>query len=197
MKFILASNNQKKLAELRAILSEMNVEVVSQREAGVDIEVEETGATFEENAYLKAEGAMKASGLPAIADDSGLTVDALDGAPGIFSARYGGEKCESDLERCELLLSNMRGENDRAAQFVSAIVCLFPDGETVQARGECRGEILREMRGEGGFGYDPLFYIPEYGMTMAEMPQELKNRISHRAKALGELKNKLGKIDLK
>lgn len=197
MKFVLASNNKGKLAEMRSILSGLGIEVISQDEAGIALDVEEDGFTFEENAYLKAEAAMKASGLPAIADDSGLCVDALNGAPGVFSARFGGITCKNDMERCDLLLRVMEKIDYRGAAFISAIVCLFPDGRTVTALGECEGEILRELRGSGGFGYDPMFYVPEYEMTMAEMPQELKNTISHRAKALQELKNKLEKSDLK
>ncbi len=197
MKFVLASNNPKKLIELRAILSGLGIDVISQDEAGVQIEVEETGSTFEENAILKAEAVMGAAGIPAIADDSGLCVDALGGAPGIYSARYGGKGCKSDFERCEFLLRNMRGEENRKAEFISTIACIFPDGRTITARGACRGEILKAPRGSGGFGYDPVFFLPEFGVTMAEMPAELKNKISHRARALHEFRDKLGKIDLK
>lgn len=196
MKFVLASNNKKKLLEMDAILSELGIEVISQSEAGINVEPEETGTSFEENAIIKAEAVMLASGLPAIADDSGLTVDALDGRPGIYSARFGGDCCKNDLDRCNLLLKSMEGKEDRGAAFVSAIACVFPDGRRIISRGECRGTILTEMKGEGGFGYDPLFYIPQYMATMAEMPQELKNKISHRANALNELKTKLELLDL-
>ncbi len=197
MKFVLASNNPKKLVELRAILSGMDIDVITQGEAGVQIEVEETGSTFEENAMLKAEAVMRATGLPAIADDSGLSVEALGGAPGIYSARYGGESCKSDADRCDYLLAKIEGAENRRAEFVSSIACIFPDGRTITARGVCQGEILNSAQGSGGFGYDPLFFLPEFNMTMAEMTAELKNKISHRAKALHELRDKLGKIDLK
>ncbi len=197
MKFVLASNNIKKLGEMRAILSDMGMEVISQSEAGVNVEVEETGESFEENALLKAETVMRAANMPAIADDSGLSVDALGGRPGVYSARFGGDGCKSDHERCEYLLRLMENEVLRKAAFVSVIVCAFPDGRRISARGECRGEILREFRGAGGFGYDPLFFVPEYGQTMAEMDAGLKNSISHRARALRELKIKLEKSDLK
>ena len=194
MKFVLASNNPKKLKEMREILSELGIEVISQGEAGVNIEVEETGRTFEENALLKAAAVMEATGLPAIADDSGLMVDALGGAPGIYSARYGGDECRTDAERIEYLLQNMGDTDERGASFVSTIACVFPDGRRIITRGECTGLILREPRGSGGFGYDPVFYLPEYNMTMAEMSPEQKNKISHRAKALNNLKKELGKI---
>jgi len=194
MKFVLASNNPKKLKEMREILSELGIEVISQGEAGVNIEVEETGRTFEENALLKAAAVMEATGLPAVADDSGLMVDALGGAPGIYSARYGGDECRTDAERIEYLLRNMGDTDERGASFVSTIACVFPDGRRIITRGECTGLILREPRGSGGFGYDPVFYLPEYNMTMAEMSPEQKNKISHRAKALNNLKKELGKI---
>ncbi len=197
MKFVLASNNKKKLGEMRAILSELGIEVITQSEAGVNVEVEETGESFEENALLKAEAVMRAANMPAIADDSGLSVDALGGRPGVYSARFGGESCRNDFERCQHLLRAMEGEIRREASFISVIVCAFPDGRRISARGECRGEILREFRGAGGFGYDPLFFVPEYGQTMAEMDAGLKNSISHRAKALRELKIKLENSDLK
>jgi len=175
----------------------MGIDVISLNEANLSVEVEETGATFEENAALKAEAVMRAGGLPAIADDSGLCVDALDGKPGVYSARYGGDACKSDLERCELLLYMMENIEDRGATFVSAIVCAFPDGNRICARGECRGQITKELKGSGGFGYDPLFYIPEYDQTMSEMSSQLKNKISHRAKSLADFKIKLTNSDLK
>lgn len=195
MKFILASNNAKKLVEMKAILSELGAEVLSQSEAGCDFEVDETGTTFAENAFLKANAAMKATGFPAIADDSGLVVDALGGQPGVYSARYGGSSCRDDRERNLLLLKNMDNIEDRRAKFVSHIACVFPDGSVIDAEGECAGLIRRDFRGDGGFGYDPLFDIPELGMTMAELTLEVKNKVSHRAKALeifkGKLKEKL------
>lgn len=191
MKIVLASNNKKKMAEMRSILSEIGLSVVSPAELGLELEVEETGTTFEENAALKAFAFMEAAGMPAVADDSGLSVDALDGEPGVYSARYGGDAVADDEGRCEFLLQNLRGVKERSAQFVSAIVCAFPNGDSITVRGEVQGEILESGRGEGGFGYDPLFWIPEYGMTMAEMDADFKNSISHRAKALGLLKDRL------
>ena len=190
MKFVLASNNNGKLREMRAMLSAMGYEIISQKEAGLDLKVEETGDTFHENAYLKAEAACRLSGLPAIADDSGLAVEALSGEPGVYSARYAGED-KTDMERNLYLLDKMKNEERRDAKFVSEIVCVFPNGDSLSARGECCGQILYEQRGEGGFGYDPLFYIPELGKTMAEISPETKNKISHRAKAIGAFGEKL------
>lgn len=196
MKFIIATNNKKKLKELSAILGTLGVEAVSLAEAGVESDVEETGTTFEENSRLKAVAAMEKSGLPAIADDSGLEVDALGGEPGIYSARYGGDKCADDKERYEYLLENMENVPDgkRTARFVSVITCTFPDGREVVARGEIEGEILRAPSGEGGFGYDPIFFVPSEGMTTAEMSAERKNEISHRARSLQIMSKKLKEI---
>lgn len=193
MRFVLASNNARKLEELRQILSQMGYEVLSQREAGLNLTVEETGTTFEENARLKARGASDALGLPVIADDSGLMVDALDGAPGVYSARYGGEGLD-DRGRNALLLKNMEGKENRSARFVCCICCRFPDGREITARGECPGQILEGPRGKDGFGYDPVFYMPEYGKTMAEMTPEEKNAVSHRGRALERLAAELRKI---
>lgn len=184
MKVILASKNPHKLTELSAILSQHGFEIALESEYGLDIDVDETGTTFEENSLLKAEAVMKASGLPVLADDSGLMVDALNGAPGVYSARYGHKS--SDGERTEFLLENMKDVPDdkRTAKFVCVITCLWPDGRKIVARGECPGMITREVHGENGFGYDPVFYLPELGMTYAELPSEQKNAISHRARAL-------------
>ena len=183
VKLVLASKNQKKLVEMREILSTLGVEVVLQSEVGVDVDVEETGTTFAENAALKARAVCEASGLPAIADDSGLCVDALNGAPGVYSARYGGEGLD-DVGRYKLLLENMRGQLDRRCGFVSAICCAFPNGDEITARGECRGTLAYAARGENGFGYDPIFFVPEKKKTFAELSAEEKNEISHRGKAL-------------
>lgn len=191
MTFVMASNNGGKLREIREILSDMDIEVISQREAGCEVSAQETGTTFEENAYIKAIMATTLLGLPAIADDSGLCVDALDGAPGIYSARYGNGEAKTDMERMELLLKNMEDKTDRAARFVSCVCCTFPNGDVITARGECEGTITREPRGENGFGYDPIFLPSGMTMTMAEMPEETKNRISHRAKSLEEFKKGL------
>ncbi len=184
MKVILASQNQHKLVELSNILSKLGFEIALESEYGLHVEVEETGTTFEENSLLKAEAVMKASGLPVLADDSGLMVDALDGAPGVYSARYGHKN--SDQERTAYLLENIKDvpEGKRGAKFVCVITCLWPDGRKIVARGECPGVIAKAPHGENGFGYDPVFYLPERGMTYAELPSEEKNAISHRARAL-------------
>ena len=194
MKVILASKNQHKLTELSAILSQLGFEIALESEYGLDIDVEETGTTFEENSFLKADAVMKASGLPVLADDSGLMVDALDGAPGVYSARYGHKA--SDKERTAYLLENMKDvpEERRGAKFVCVITCLFPDGRKIVARGECPGVIAREPHGENGFGYDPVFYLPELGMTYAELPSEQKNAISHRARALQDFCRKYQEV---
>lgn len=186
MKAVLASKNPHKLVEIQAILGKLGMEVILQSELGIDIDVEETGTTFEENSLLKAEAVMQACGLPSLADDSGIAVDALGGAPGIYSARYGNKN--SDEERTAFLLENVKDVPDaeRGAQFVCVITCVWPDGRKIVARGECPGVLTHEVRGEGGFGYDPIFYIPELGKTLAEIPAEHKNAISHRAKALQE-----------
>ena len=194
MKVILASKNQHKLTELSAILSQLGFEIALESEYGLDIDVEETGTTFEENSFLKADAVMKASGLPVLADDSGLMVDALDGAPGVYSARYGHKA--SDKERTAYLLENMKDvpEERRGAKFVCVITCLFPDGRKIVARGECPGVIARAPHGENGFGYDPVFYLPDLGMTYAELPSEQKNAISHRARALQDFCRKYQEV---
>lgn len=194
MKVILASKNQHKLTELSAILSQLGFEIALESEYGLDIDVEETGTTFEENSFLKADAVMKASGLSVLADDSGLMVDALDGAPGVYSARYGHKA--SDKERTAYLLENMKDvpEERRGAKFVCVITCLFPDGRKIVARGECPGVIARAPHGENGFGYDPVFYLPELGMTYAELPSEQKNAISHRARALQDFCRKYQEV---
>lgn len=190
MKLVLASQNKKKLVEMNDILSSLGIEVCSQADAGVDLEPEETGTTFEENSLIKAKAVMEASGLPAIADDSGLCVDALRGAPGVYSARYGGEGLD-DAARYRLLLNNMRGQMTRAAKFVSVITCCFPNGDVLSARGECPGTVAYAPMGEGGFGYDPVFFVPELKKTFAQMTAGEKNAISHRGKALEAFKAKL------
>ena len=190
MKLVLASQNKKKLVEMNDILSSLGIEVCSQADAGVDLEPEETGTTFEENSQIKAKAVMEASGLPAIADDSGLCVDALRGAPGVYSARYGGEDL-SDEGRYRLLLENMQGQMPRTAQFVSVITCCFPNGDVLTARGECPGTIAFAPMGEGGFGYDPVFFVPPLKKTFAQLSPEEKNAVSHRGKALKLFQEKL------
>ena len=190
MKFVLASKNPKKLVELRDILSAQGIEVVSEADVGVDVEVEETGTTFYENACLKARAVMEATGLPAVADDSGLCVDALNGAPGVYSARYGGPELD-DPGRCTLLLENMRGMLDRRCKFVSVVVCCFPNGELVTGQGECAGTLAYAPRGDSGFGYDPIFFVPGLKKTFAQLTPEEKNAISHRGNALADFQAKL------
>lgn len=182
MKFVLASHNRGKLAEMQKILGDLGVEVVLQSDLGLELEPEENGATFAENALIKARAVMEASGLPAIADDSGLCVDWLNGAPGVYSARYGG--LDDDKARYTLLLQNMRGATDRAAHFHTSVVCCFPDGKVLQADGDCHGTIAFAPRGEGGFGYDPIFNVPSLRKTFAQLTAEEKNAISHRGNAL-------------
>ena len=184
MKLVLASKNQHKLVEMQTILGQLGLEVVLQSELGIDVDVDETGTTFAENALLKAKAVMEASHMAAIADDSGLVVDALKGAPGVYSARYGNKN--SDAERTAFLLENMADvpEEKRTGRFVSAIACALPDGRVVTAEGVCEGTILFETRGDNGFGYDPVFYVPQIGKTFAEADGAEKNAISHRGKAL-------------
>jgi len=190
-KFVLATHNLKKLAEMRAILSGLDVEVVTPAEAGVEVDVEETGTTFAANAMLKAKAVCAAAGLPAIADDSGLCVDALNGGPGVYSARYGGEDLD-DRGRYRLLLNSMRGQTSRAAHFSCAVACAFPNGDTLAAEGRCDGAIAFAPMGEGGFGYDPVFLVPEKGKTFGQLTAEEKSAISHRGRALAAFTEKLG-----
>lgn len=186
MKVVLASKNAHKLKEISKITEKFDMELVLESQVGVDIDVEETGSTFEENSFIKAEAVMKATGLPALADDSGIAVDALNGEPGIYSARYGFDPSLDDWGRLELLLKNTEQVPDgsRQAQFVCVITLVTPEGQVIQARGEAHGELLRQPTGEGGFGYDPIFYYPPLGKSFAELSPEEKNQVSHRAQAL-------------
>ncbi len=186
MKVVLVSKNPHKLQEISKITEKFGIDLVLQSELGVDIDVEETGKTFEENSFLKAEAVMKATGLPALADDSGIAVDALNGEPGIYSARYGFDESLDDWGRLLLLLKNTEQVPDgqRQAQFVCVITLVTPAGQVIQARGEIHGELLRAPRGENGFGYDPIFYYPPLGKTTAEMSPADKNQVSHRGNAL-------------
>jgi XTP/dITP diphosphohydrolase len=190
-KVILASRNKGKIKEIGDILGRYDMTVVSRDDAGLPIdEVEETGETFEENSYIKAKAILDVAGVPTVADDSGLMVDALGGAPGVYSARYAGEDCTYE-DNNRKLLSALAGVPDekRSARFVSVITMLWPDGRKIVARGECEGRILTETRGEGGFGYDPLFVPEGYDISFGEMSPEEKNKISHRAKALMKLES--------
>ena len=190
MKFVLASRNAHKLEEMRSILAGHGIEAVSEEAAGAAVEVEETGATFAENALLKARAVMEKSGLPAIADDSGLCVDALNGAPGVYSARYGGPELD-DAGRYRLLLQALRGQTDRTAHFTSAIACVFPNGDLIEAEGVCPGTIAFAPQGTGGFGYDPIFFLPQLRKTYAQLTPEEKAAVSHRGKALAVFEEKL------
>ncbi len=193
MKVVLASKNKHKLAEISQITKQFGMELVLQADLGVDIDVEETGSTFEENSLLKAEAVMKATGFPALADDSGIAVDALNGEPGIYSARYGFDESLDDWGRLQLLLKNTENVPDgqRHAKFVCVISFVTPEGKVIQARGEIHGELTREPRGENGFGYDPIFYYPPLGKTTAELSSAQKNEVSHRANALKVFYEKL------
>ena len=193
MKVVLASKNKHKLVEISKITEKFGIELVLQSELGVDIDVEENGTTFEENSFIKADAVMKATGLPALADDSGIAVDALNGEPGIYSARYGFDDSLDDWGRLLLLLKNTEQVPDgqRQAQFVCVITMVTPEGKVIQARGEIHGQLLREAKGKNGFGYDPIFYYPPYGKTTAEMSPEEKNQVSHRANALRSFYDKM------
>ena len=193
MKIVLASKNPHKLVEINRITEKFGFELILQSELGVDLDVEETGTTFEENSLIKAEAVMKATGMPALADDSGICVDALNGEPGVYSARYGFDESLDDWGRLQLLLKNTENvpDDQRQAKFVCVITMVTPDGQTIQARGEVHGELLRQPVGQNGFGYDPIFYYPPAGMTTAEMSSEAKNEVSHRANALKIFNEKL------
>ncbi len=201
---ILASQNKNKIREIQAILGKHGFSVISRDEAGIPTDdIEETGTTFEENSFIKASAIRemieadpalnKYMDSPVIADDSGLMVDALGGAPGVYSARYAGEGCSYSDNNVKLLaaLEGVPG-SERGAQFVTVITMIWPDGSKLTARGECKGHIIGETRGDKGFGYDPLFVPDGYDDTFAEMEPEEKNSISHRAKALEELERMLG-----
>ena len=190
MKFVLATQNMKKLKEMTAILSDLGVEIISEAELGVKIEVEETGETFAENSLLKAKAVMEATGFPAIADDSGLCVKALNGAPGVYSARFGGAGLD-DKGRYMLLLQRMQGQSDRSAYFHTTITCAFPNGDVLQADGDCHGTIAHTPMGDDGFGYNPVFFVPDKQKTFAQMTLEERSAISHRGNALRAFKEKL------
>lgn len=190
MRFVLATHNPGKLREMGEILKDFGIEVVSPRDLGITVDVEEPGTTFAENAMLKAKAICKEANLPAIADDSGLCVDALGGAPGVYSARYGGEGLD-DKGRYMLLLSSLRGAPTRAAHFACAVACAFPNGDTLTAEGRCDGSIAYAPLGEGGFGYDPVFLLPGTGKTFGQLTQEEKSAVSHRGRALKDFAGKL------
>lgn len=184
MRLILASNNKNKLREFKQLVEGMDIELLSQSEVGLQLDVEETGTTFEENAYLKAKAVTDVLGCAAVADDSGLVVDALNGEPGVYSARYGPGHDASDADRYNYLLNKLGDEKNRRARFVCCICCTMPDGTVLRARGECEGEIMHGPKGSGGFGYDPVFKPNAVNCGMAELTADEKNAISHRGKAL-------------
>ncbi len=190
MRIVAATQNAHKIREMEQITADFGMEILSQTEAGLPgLEIEENGSTFEENSAIKALTVCRLSGLPAIADDSGLSVDALNGAPGIYSARYAGKEADDRANNAKLLdaLKDIPVEL-RTGRYVSVITLAYPDGRLLTARGECTGVLLCAPRGKGGFGYDPLFVPDGTALTFAEMSAELKNRISHRAKALARLR---------
>lgn len=195
MKIIVATSNAGKIREIKKIFSDENVEILSMSEVGIDIEIEENGTTFEENSLIKARTISKLTGEISLADDSGLCVDALGGAPGIYSARYAGENA-TDGERIEKLLSELSDVDDRKAKFVSVISVVCPDGLELTACGEVKGKIAKEVFGNGGFGYDPVFISDELGKTFGEASCDEKNEISHRARAINKMYKMMKEKDL-
>ncbi|MDF2674881.1 MAG: XTP/dITP diphosphatase [Clostridiales bacterium] len=191
-RLIIGSNNAHKIDEIKNILKDLNYNILSLKEAGIDIEVEENGSTFEENSYIKAKAILDLAGEAVLADDSGLEVFALNGAPGVYSARFAGEhgNDRKNNDRLLELLKDVPDEN-RGARFVSAIVLLTPDGNKIVGKGYVEGRIGYEEKGTNGFGYDPLFFVPELNKTFAELTSDEKNNISHRKNALEDLKRKL------
>lgn len=194
MELIIASNNRHKLMEIKAILGGKFERILSLREAGIEHETAEDGATFMENALKKAREISEISGKCALADDSGLCVDALDGAPGIYSARFSGVHGD-DAANNRLLLEKLEGVTDRSAHFTSAVALVWPDGHYLEAEGYLHGVIGFEPKGENGFGYDPLLFLPERGMTAAQLSAEEKNSISHRYNALQNLLKQLNELE--
>lgn len=193
-RIILASNNKDKIKEVKEILT--GYDIISIKEAGINVDVEENGTTFEENALIKARAIMKLTGEVTMADDSGLEIDYLNKEPGVYSARYMGHDTSYDIKNAALLkrLEGVEGD-DRSGRFVCAIAVCFPDGREIVKRGTMEGLIAKEIKGNNGFGYDPIVYLPEYGKTSAELDPEEKNRISHRGKALALIKDELDKSE--
>lgn len=192
VKIIFATGNKGKVSEIREILKELDAEVVTMKEAGIDIDVDENGTTYEENALIKARAVMEASGCLTLADDSGLEIDYLGKEPGIHSARYMGHDTSYDIKN-QSFLDKLKGVPDekRTARFVCAIAAVFPDGKEEVVRATMEGRIAHEIAGGNGFGYDPVFYLPERGCTSAEISSEEKNEISHRGKALRLMRDRL------
>lgn len=192
MRIIAATKNAGKVKEISDILSKYEIEVISQKDAGIDVDVDETGRTFEENALIKARAVSMLCDEPVLADDSGLCIDALLGAPGIYSARYGGDL--SYEKKIAKLLGELSGETNRKAKFCCVMALVFPDGKQIVASGECHGHILEEPKGDLGFGFDPVFYSDELKKGFAECSDEEKNAVSHRGKALNSLCTKLNEF---
>ncbi len=186
MEIILATKNEGKVREMADILGKFGITVISQKSAGIDVDIEETGSTFEENAEIKARAVSMLCSSPVLADDSGLCIDALGGKPGIYSARYGGEKLPYP-EKIKSILKEIEHAESRDAYFECAMVLVFPDGKKISAKGRVCGSILKKPKGTGGFGYDSIFYSPEIEKSFGEATEEEKNRISHRGRALEEL----------
>lgn len=191
---ILASNNKDKVKEVKEILK--GYDIISMKEAGIDVDIEENGTTFEENALIKARAIMKLTGQITMADDSGLEIDYLNKAPGVYSARFMGHDTFYDIKNKALIqkLEGVKG-SDRSGRFVCAIAVCFPDGREIVKRGTMEGLIAEEIKGDNGFGYDPIVYLPEYGRTSGELAPEEKNKISHRGKALALIKEELDKSE--
>ncbi len=191
-KIVFATGNEGKMREVRLILKDLGLPVLSMKEAGVSLDIEENGTTFAENAMIKAKAVWQQTGGIVLADDSGLVVDYLGGEPGVYSARYLGEDTSYEIKNQAIIdrLADAK-EEERTARFVSAIAAVLPDGSELVTEGTVEGLIAHEPAGNGGFGYDPIFYLPEYGVTSAEIPIEKKNEISHRGKALEAMKIKL------
>jgi XTP/dITP diphosphohydrolase len=184
-KLLIATNNPGKLSEITDLLSRLPVQLIAPRELGLDLDVDETGGTYDENARLKAAAFLKAGGIASLADDTGLEVDALDGAPGLHSKRYAPEADATDADRRKLLISNLaKSPRPWSARFVCSVALALPDGSIPMAQGSCEGEIIPQERGNQGFGYDSIFYFAELGRSMGELELDEKNRISHRARAV-------------
>ena len=195
MKVIAATKNKGKIREMEEILSELGIEIVSQQNMGIDVDVEETGDTFEKNALIKARAVAMISDSPVLADDSGICVDALGGAPGVYSARYAGDNA-TDEDKINKMLCEIGNSEDRSAKFVTAVAFIFPDGREVTATGEVKGHITEKPAGGGGFGYDPIFFSEELKKTFAEASDEEKNSVSHRGRALRNLYEKLKNLEV-
>ncbi|MGN0182216.1 MAG: XTP/dITP diphosphatase [Candidatus Ornithomonoglobus sp.] len=193
MKIVVATNNANKVREITKIFTPLGFEVVSQHDAGIDVDIEETGRTFEQNALIKARAVAMLCDDCVMADDSGLCVEALDGRPGIYSARYAGEGA-CDAQKIEKLLGEMKDKKNKKAKFVTAMAFIFPDGKEITTKGEVKGRIIDKPEGENGFGYDPVFYCPELEKTFAQADSDEKNSVSHRGRALKALYDELKDI---